>query len=323
MKSEAEAAEEQETLDDRLGADDGFAAAVFYASDVTGSLDVCGCSMNPLGGAARRQGYINEFKRRYANIPCLHVDLGHFFSERAKFGTTQLLEPVKIGNEWVLRAYEAMQVEAVNVSFRDLLQMKHTFAADGYPQQRRQYPILDRFISANVRAKSNAYATPRPYLIQTLRGGRLKRPLRIGLVGLTEAGTLPPEDYAIEDPLEVAERVIPEVRAKSDVVVVLGYLNRPAAQRLASSRLEIDALLIAYRYPQLQPLRRFGKTLMATSIYEGRMLGELRIYVDEHGRLANLINRYVPLDGVVPDDPELASMREEARKAMATVVTGH
>jgi 2',3'-cyclic-nucleotide 2'-phosphodiesterase (5'-nucleotidase family) len=311
------AADRHEMMDDRLGAPDGFAAAVLYASDISGSLDVCGCSMTPLGGVARRQGYINEFEKRYPGVPYLHVDLGHFFSERTKFGTTNLLASVKVGNEWVVRAYEAMHVAALNVSFRDLLQLKHTFATDVYWKQHSEHPIFDRVISANVRAKSNGYVNPRPYLIETLRGGPLKRGLKIGLVGLTEAGTLPQDNYTIEDPLQAAQRVIPEVRAKSDLVVVLGYLNRPMAQRLATSGVGIDALLVAFRYPQTQPIRHFGKTLMATSIYEGRLLGELRIYLDERGRLSRLSNRYVSLDKVVPNDPKLAALRDEAPKAMA------
>ncbi|MCS6803978.1 MAG: hypothetical protein RMM98_02495 [Acidobacteriota bacterium] len=305
-----------ETLDDRLGASDGFAASIFFVSDLTGSLDVCGCAQNPQGGIARQKGFLNEFENRYRGIPYLYVDLGHSLSERTKFGTMNLLEPVRVGNEWVLRAYNELNVSAVNVSFRDLVHLRHTLAADVFAKQRRELPVLTRFVSANVKPKTNAHVALPPYLIQTLRGGRLKRPLKVALVGLTEVGTLPLEAFTIEDPLEVAHRVIPEVSAKADIVVVMGYLSRAVGQRLAGSGLPYNALLTAFRLPNLQPIRRYGKKLWATSIYEGRFLGELRIYTDPQGRFADLKARYIPLDQVVPDDPRFAALRSEARAAI-------
>lgn len=305
-----------ETLDDRLGASDGFVASIFYVSDLTGSLEVCGCAQNPQGGIARQKGFLNEFENRYRDIPYLYIDLGHSLSERTQFGTTNLLEPVRVGNEWVLRAYDELNVSAVNISFRDLVHLKHTFAADVFAKQRRELPVLTRFVSANVKPKTNAHVTPPPYLIRTLRGGRLKQPLKVALVGLTEVGTLPLEAFTIEDPLEVAHRVIPEVSAKADIVVVMGYLSRAVGQRLAASGLPYNALLTAFRLPNVQSIRRYGKKLWATSIYEGRFLGELRIYTDQQGRFADLKARYIPLDQVVPDDPHFAALRDEARAAI-------
>lgn len=305
-----------ETLEDRLGASDGFVASIFYVSDLTGSLDVCGCAQNPQGGIARQKGFLNEFENRYRDTPYLYIDLGHSLSERTKLGTMNLLEPVRVGNEWVLRAYNQLNVSAVNISFRDLVHLKQTFATDRFATQRRELPVLTRFVSANVKPTTNAHVTPPPYLIHTLRGGRLKRPLKVALVGLTEVGTLPLEAFTIEDPLEVAHRVIPEVSAKADIVVVMGYLSRAVGQRLAASGLPYNALLTAFRLPNVQSIRRYGKKLWATSIYEGRFLGELRIYTDQQGRLADLKARYIPLDQVVPDDPHFATLRDEARAAI-------
>src|SRR5437868_3880276 len=46
------------TVKDRLGEDDGYGIVVFYSATVHGNLEVCGCPIHPLGGVARRAGYI-------------------------------------------------------------------------------------------------------------------------------------------------------------------------------------------------------------------------------------------------------------------------
>ena len=50
------------TLKDRLGKDDGYAMTLFFSADIGGNLEVCGCPIRPLGGIARRLGYINAFR---------------------------------------------------------------------------------------------------------------------------------------------------------------------------------------------------------------------------------------------------------------------
>src|SRR5262245_33560453 len=46
------------TLKDRLDKDDGYGIVLFVSSSVHGNLEVCGCPIHPLGGVARRRGYI-------------------------------------------------------------------------------------------------------------------------------------------------------------------------------------------------------------------------------------------------------------------------
>src|SRR5205085_12130732 len=61
------------TVKDRLGEDDGYAIVVFYSATVHGNLEVCGCPIHPLGGVARRAGYINAFKQRSPNAAVLQA----------------------------------------------------------------------------------------------------------------------------------------------------------------------------------------------------------------------------------------------------------
>ena len=69
------------TVKDRLGEDDGYGIVVFYSATVHGNLEVCGCPIHPLGGVARRAGYINAFKQRSPDAAILQVDAGYIFSD--------------------------------------------------------------------------------------------------------------------------------------------------------------------------------------------------------------------------------------------------
>lgn len=284
---------------------------------------------------ARRQGYIGEFVKRYAEVPYLHVDLGYFFSQQREPGSTGLPEDVRVANRWALRAYQAMNVAAANISFRDLNQLEEMLASETYQNQQQQFPLLGRLISANVRPANRAYVAPRPYLIQVLSGGRIKRPLKIGLVGLTVDGFALEEAkhdrlsnarqraaksqprsapaFSIEDPLAVAQRMLPGVRAQADLLVVLAHMPMTMADRLAKQNPEIDVMMVANKIALPQPPRLIGKTLVTTSTNEGKVLGELRIYLNPQGRIARVVNRYVGLDEVVPDDPTLTKLRDQAR----------
>src|SRR5512132_1193698 len=52
------------TLEERLGADDGFALAILITANMRGNLEVCDCNY-PRGGLARRLGYLEAFKKRF------------------------------------------------------------------------------------------------------------------------------------------------------------------------------------------------------------------------------------------------------------------
>ena len=152
------------TLAGRLGEDDGFMAAIFFGGDILGSLEVCGCPKNPLGGVARRQGYIRLFAERYPDVPFLHVDTGYFFSDRVDPMTGDLAEDVVVGNEWVVRAYEHMKLDVVNLSYHDLPQLARCFQSKEFRRHVAETPVVKRFLSANVRSRGACllYTSPSP-----------------------------------------------------------------------------------------------------------------------------------------------------------------
>jgi len=107
------------SVKDRLGEDDGYGAVVFYSSTVHGNLEVCGCPIHPLGGVARRAGYINAFKRRSPDAATLQVDAGFIFGDETN-AAGELREDIRLMNDWIVRANEVLGLDVVNRGFRDL-----------------------------------------------------------------------------------------------------------------------------------------------------------------------------------------------------------
>ncbi len=115
------------TLKDRLATDDGYAAVLFYSADIHGNLEVCGCPIHPLGGLARRLGYIDAFRQRSPDAATLMVDAGHIFSDDLADKVDQqglLRADARVMNDWVVRADEQMNLEVSNLSYRDLPYLK-------------------------------------------------------------------------------------------------------------------------------------------------------------------------------------------------------
>src|SRR5262249_30127668 len=128
-------------LDDRLGADDGFALAILITANMKGNLELCDCNF-PRGGLARRIWYLNAFKNKFKDIPVLQVEAGQFWY------TPSNDRIVSLQNEQVARAYDRWPVDVINLGRNDLLQAGKMLAKDGLSERLESFPMLKNLISA-------------------------------------------------------------------------------------------------------------------------------------------------------------------------------
>src|SRR5215475_10497860 len=162
------------TLADRLDKDDGYAIALFYSMGVHGNLEVCGCPIHPLGGVARRAGYIDAFRKRSPDAAILQVDAGYIFSDDQNLEGADLRADAKLMNDWIVRANEVMGLDVVNLGVHDLLYAGSLLKADA-----KLKPEKSSLISANVKAVNAGDADragPAPYVIKIVTGKRLPQP---------------------------------------------------------------------------------------------------------------------------------------------------
>ncbi len=251
------------------------------------------------------------------------MDVGHLFHE--EYGSAlpqgELRADVEIMNRWMLRGFSRFKLDAANLSYQDLYYCTYSLNSSRLPELIKEAPLAAELISANaVPAAGQPITAPKPYIIREVSGKRLKSPLRVGFIGLTERypGVVNPNSgFTIEDPLKRIRQVLPEVRSKADLIVVLAYVNQETARKLAQENPDIDVILAANQMAQPVEAMREGKTIIAYAWQQTKSIGELRLYMDSSGKVVDYINRYLALDKSIPDQPEAAQMVAESKAAIA------
>lgn len=230
-------------------------------------------------------------------------------------------EDVEIMNRWMLRGFSRFKLDAANLSYQDLYYSTYILNSTRLPELIKEAPLAGELITANaVPAAGQPIVAPKPYIIREVYGKRLKSPLLIGFIGLTEAypGVVNPNSgFTIEDPLKRIRQVLPEVRSKVDLIVVLAYVNQETARKLAQENPDIDIILAANQLAQPAEAMREGKTIIAYAWHQTKSLGELRLYMNSSGKVVDYMNRYLALDKSIPNHPEAAKMVAESKTAIA------
>jgi 2',3'-cyclic-nucleotide 2'-phosphodiesterase (5'-nucleotidase family) len=306
------------SVKDRLGDDDGYGIVVFYSSTVHGNLEVCGCPIHPLGGVARRMGYINAFKRRSPDAATLQVDAGFIFGDETN-AAGELREDIRLMNDWIVRANDVMGLDVVNLGFRDLryagMLLNPATSWTGKPKAEKS-----ALISSNIKPTDSSRVAPAPYVIKTVTAKRLPQAVRVAFIGVSD--TAPEEQAAavkasgltISDPLPAVKAALAEVHDKADVTVVVGFLSLPTVNRLARQNDDLDIIINTDERGLVPDPRQINNSLVVYAAKETKHLGELRFYVDNEGVVDRFTARYVELDEVITDDPQLLSITKQARK---------
>jgi len=312
------------TVKDRLGEDDGYSIVVFYSSTVHGNLEVCGCPIHPLGGVARRAGYINAFKQRSPDAAILQVDAGYIFSDDTNAAGDKLKDDARLMNDWIVRANDIMNLDVVNLGYRDMryagMLLNPANKWDGKPK-----PEKTAIISSNIKAVDSSRVSPAPYVIKTVTGKRLPQAVRIAFIGVSEpapeefVAAVKASGFVINDPLESVKAALAEVHDKVDVTAVVGFMSLPMVNKLARQNDNLDLIINTDERGLVPDPRQVNNALIVYAAKETKHLGELRFYVDTEGIVDRFTARYVELDEVIPDDPQLAIITAKARKEIDIV----
>ncbi|MFN0108674.1 MAG: multiheme c-type cytochrome [Blastocatellia bacterium] len=315
------------SVKDRLGEDDGYSIALFYSSTVHGNLEVCGCPIHPLGGVARRAGYINAFKRRSPDAATLQVDAGFIFGDETN-AAGELREDTRLMNDWIVRANEILGLDVVNLGFRDLryagLLLNQTADWAGKPKAEKS-ALISSNIKPAVGSGDASRVSPAPYIIKIVTGKRLPNPVRIAFIGVSDtaseeqAAAVKSSGLVINDPFESVKAALAEVRDKADVTVVVGFMSFPSVNKLARQNDDLDIIINTDERGLVPDPRQINNALVVYAAKETKHLGELRFYVDKEGQVDRFTARYVELDEIIPDDPQLLAITKQARQEIDVV----
>jgi 2',3'-cyclic-nucleotide 2'-phosphodiesterase (5'-nucleotidase family) len=207
---------------------------------------------------------------------------------------------------------KSLGYKAINIGERDL-----TFGYDDFMKRTEKLGL--NFISTNIVKQGTKDPVFAPYTIIEVKGTSGK-PVRVGVLGVDRyspvwqkagpAGT----NLGIASPADMIGTYLPEVRAKSDVVVLLAGLSKDDAHELAKRFTDLDLIVGAYGgvYNTLEENEdRIGIYYTGN---QGKRIGESRINLDAKSRVADVTTYFHFLTAQYPEDK---GMQESLAEVLA------
>ena len=265
---------------------------LMFTGDVIGYIEDCGCKLNPAGGLSRRAWLLNRVKTNYPGTPVVLLDSGNFSDNPTEAG--------EIRTQALLDAMVSMGYKAVNVGDRDLTL--------GYEDFHKRISGVDMaFISTNiVKQGTNETVFPSSTVVEVK--GTSGKPVRIGVMGVLRYSPVwqkaGPEgtNLAVAQPAEMIKAVLPELRAKSDVVVLLASLSKEDAHELAKQFQDIDLVLGTYGGIYNAVEENEGRVKIYYSGNQGKRVGESRVNFDAKRKPSDITTYMHFLTARYPDD---------------------
>lgn len=162
-----------------------------------------------------------------------------------------------------------------------------------------------RFLSANVASD--------PIPLPVLPSVTLEPPgaPKIAILGLTTpdlaTATHPRniEGLSVEDPVAVARRLAPELRANADMLVVLSHMGIDDDRRLVRSVPEIDLIVGGHNHNLYHEPVLEGEVPIVQAGERGGWLGRMDFQCRD-GRMSPADYRLITIDANTPEDPQIA-----------------
>jgi 2',3'-cyclic-nucleotide 2'-phosphodiesterase (5'-nucleotidase family) len=234
------------------------------------------------GGVARLGGFMEQLRRSRKEL--LYLNAGD-----AVTGTA--VSSVFLGSP-VFHILNALGCDAMTLGNHEF---DHGFAQIAQYREIASFPIL----CANARGPDGQLLADLPYQIFDVDG------VRIGVIGVTTEGVPSmisaglANGCVFEPPASAVSKLLPEVRANADLVVVLSHLGLAEDKSLASLLPDID-VIVEDRNPLTEPCL-VGDTIIVRAAQRGRTLGWLDLTVDlDRGRVTKHTSRQIPIDASLP-----------------------
>jgi len=245
---------------------------------------------------ARRATIINNLRESSAGAVVLLDAGGTLFGQELAAASQ---------GQVIIEAMNAMAYDALTVGQLDLLQGLEVL------QQRAteaHFPLL----SCNLVDAQDGKPIFEPYVIVERNG------TRFGILGVSEPelGSLPALANLAQtlDPVDSVKQYLPEVRAQSDVVIVLSHLGIEADKALAQAVPGIQIIIGGKSRQVLAAPERSGDTLITQPGFDGEWLGQLDLAFDERYRVIDPQMTMIALVPEVESEPAMVALVDSHRR---------
>ena len=229
-------------------------------------------------------------------MPVLHLDAGGFIRNEVKGLDVKL--------ETILEAYRIMNVDAINVSEKELVVLG---AKISELQSKSSIP----FISANILDKDTKKPIFKPYVI--IQKGEHKIAVT-GVAQVRRLRTLPGSKVTFEiiDPIEALKPVIKELKGKVDSVVLMAHLQFRTLKFLAEEMEGIDLIVGGDGYTTTWNDLRLGDKVVCYGGRQGMKLMLIKTRLRRQS-IAEAAQKIFQLKKTMPEDEEIKELVEQAK----------
>jgi hypothetical protein len=261
---------------------------ILYTGNVNGELERCGCSEKQLGGLARRKTVIDQ----YRSDSSLLLDVGDLF-----FGSFQGL----VGNRDFYSQKSSAMIRSMNHMGYDAGMIGDYDFAEG-----KDF-LVETAKGANFPFVCSNLVGPQGEPVFTPFTVSSKQGLRIAIVGFLDSNVVTEpyrralKDLRIEDPFEVAKRILPDLEKKSDLIVALLHFNLVDIEKFLTANPRIQLAILGHTIGDGK-IKEVGKTLTVSGGRLGKELGRIRLTLDTRRRITSHQATLIPIPEETGED---------------------
>lgn len=274
----------QEPRDFRLG--------IYFTCDVQGRLEPCGCFSGQHGGLTR----LKTFLEAQPDLPSLRVDVGD------SMGGTDDYDVIHY--QYLLRGYGKLEFDAINLGHREA---QVSAAVLRLLAQESPVPL----VSANLLDAGSGEPLLAPYRI-VRRGAS-----RIAVVGVVDPQGIRDrlgEGLRIEEMNVALAGILPELRERADLLVLLAFTDERNLRRLAQEFYEFSIILGGRVRQPAQSLVRENQSAIFYTTNQARTVGTMKAEVQDAQRLSVTDARVVLLEDRIPEHDALVALSDAYRE---------
>lgn len=267
---------------------------IHFTCDTAGRLEPCGCFTGQHGGLTRLRTWLSSRKNPAL---ALNLDVGGAIAGPADYDVIQ--------HPYLSRAYSIMGFKALNIGSREA-----SLPAATLLSLSRKSPVP--LISASVVDPSSRNPILPPYTITSAAG------LRIGIIGVVSPRSVPNPgpDLTILSLNEAIDRHLPELLAKSDLIILLAFASDQEIRLLASDYFEFAVILGGDVQGPSPELIRENDSLIAYTTNQARSVGTisfLPVKTATRYRTSDPAYSIDLLEESIPQHPDIRALVESYR----------